>query len=203
MKQVIETNPKSVKTSNVYPYMLCALFAALTAVCTFINIPLPFTPIPINLATLSVFMAGGLLGPKYGPLSQIVYIFIGAIGLPVFSNYQGGLGVLAGPTGGFLIGYIVGALVIGLILRNPNKQAKQNTSSALTVIKIILACIAGMVTYFALGTIWFMIVTNTGIWASLVACVFPFLIGDAVKITAATILILKLRNNLGNLLYGI
>ena len=64
--------------------ILCALFAALTAVCSMISIPLPFTPVPINLATLSVFLAGGLLGSKYGSASQLVYVALGAVGLPVF-----------------------------------------------------------------------------------------------------------------------
>lgn len=180
------------KKVNVYPYMLCAMFAALTAVCTFINIPLPFTPIPINLATLSVFLAGGLLGAKYGAVSQIVYIFIGCIGLPVFANYQGGLGVLVGPTGGYLAGYVLAALVIGLIL---GKVLKKNRPGKSDAVIIVLACLAGMLTYFTLGTIWFMILTGTGLIASLVACVFPFLLGDAIKITAATLLILKLRKN--------
>lgn len=199
MNDVKTQNTTATHTSgraNVYPYMLCALFAALTAVCTFINIPLPFTPIPINLATLSVFLAGGLLGPKYGSLSQIVYIFIGAIGIPVFSNFQGGIGVLAGPTGGYLVGYIVAALVVGLILRGLDKNANEKKATTLLVAKIVVACLAGMVTYFTLGTIWFMYLTNTGLWASLIACVFPFLLGDAVKITAATILILKLKKHI-------
>lgn len=176
--------------SNFYPYILCALFAALTAVCTFINIPLPFTPIPINLATLSVFLAGGLLGANFGGLSQIVYVLVGAIGLPVFANFQGGIGVLAGPTGGFLIGYIVGAFVIGLVL---DRILKLDDNNRKNIFRIVIACIAGMITYFTLGCIWFMILTNTGLIAALVSCVIPFLIGDALKVTAATFLIIRLR----------
>jgi len=186
------------KKFNVYPYILCALFAALTAVCTFINIPLPFTPIPINLATLSVFLAGGLLGAKYGALSQLIYIMIGSLGLPIFSNYQGGLGVLVGPTGGFLVGYVIAAFIIGLIM---NPIIKSNDASRLYVIKIVLACLAGMTTYFTTGTLWFMYITNTGLYAALFACVIPFLIGDALKITAAVFLIGKLRKNMGDKLY--
>lgn len=178
--------------TNVYAYMLCALFAALTAVCTFINIPLPFTPIPINLATLSVFLAGGLLGAKYGAMSQVVYILIGCIGLPVFSNYQGGLGVLAGPTGGYLVGYVTATIVIGIILKG---ILRSQESTKMEVIKIATACIGGMITYFTLGTIWFMVLTRTGPIAALASCVIPFLPGDALKITAATLLITKLRKN--------
>jgi len=74
--------------------ILYALFAALTAICSMISIPLPFTPIPINLATLSIFLAGGLLGAKGGTVSQTVYVLLGAVGLPVFHSFTGGLGVL-------------------------------------------------------------------------------------------------------------
>jgi len=183
---------KTTIQTNVYAYILCALFAALTAVCTFINIPLPFTPIPINLATLSVFLAGGLLGAKYGLISQIVYILIGCIGLPVFSNYQGGLGVLVGPTGGYLAGYVAAAFVVGMILKT---VLKNEGSTKIQIVKIALACMVGMVTYFTLGTIWFMILTKTGLIAALMTCVIPFLLGDAFKITAATLLIIKLRKN--------
>jgi biotin transport system substrate-specific component len=185
------TASKAVSRINVYPFILCALFAALNAVCTFINIPLPITPIPINLATLSVFLAGGLLGPKYGPISQIVYILIGCIGLPVFSNYQGGIGVLAGPTGGFLPGYIIAAFVIGLLL---NKVFVTGNGGISDVLKIVFSCIVGMLCYFIPGTIWFMILTNSPLWAALTACFFPFLIGDALKIIIATLLITKLHN---------
>lgn len=178
------------KKTNSYPYILCALFAALTAVCTFINIPLPFTPIPINLATLSVFLSGGLLGPKYGPLSQVVYILVGSIGMPVFSNYQGGIGVLAGPTGGYLVGYVVAAFIIGLVLERSLKPDENNKKN---IMWIILACGTGMLAYFTLGTIWFMFITGTGLWAALLSCVIPFLAGDALKIAAATFLIMKLR----------
>ena len=182
--------------STVYSFTLCALFAALTAVCTFINIPLPFTPIPINLATMAVFLSGGLLGPKYGALSQIVYIMIGCIGLPIFSNYQGGVGVLVGPTGGYLAGYILGAFVVGILLKVLTSNKEKNRTY---IPKIVLSCIAGMLTYFALGTIWFMNLTNTGLWASLVMCVFPFILGDLLKITAATLLITALRRRIPHL----
>lgn len=196
MNDIKETTNVTRKTS-VYPYVLCALFAALTAVCSFIYIPLPFTPVPINLATLSVFLAGGVLGAKYGAISQFVYVLIGAIGIPVYSNFTGGLGILTGPTGGFLIGYIAGAFVIGLALKGLIKNSGSGKSqSKLIIVKIVISCIAGMITCFALGTIWFMIITNTNLWASLVACVFPFLLGDAIKIVVATLLILRLRKHI-------
>ncbi len=71
------------------------------AICSFTTIPLGFTPVPINLATLGVFLTGGILGKKYGSISLIVYILLGAVGVPVFAGFKGGLGVLAGPTEGY------------------------------------------------------------------------------------------------------
>jgi biotin transporter BioY len=101
------------KTSKTNKLILCAFFAALTAVCTMITIPLPFSPVPINLAILSVLLAGSLLGAKAGTLSQFVYVCLGAIGLPIFSNFSGGPSVLVGPTGGYIVGYIVTAFIVG------------------------------------------------------------------------------------------
>ncbi|MEG2144157.1 MAG: biotin transporter BioY, partial [Oscillospiraceae bacterium] len=84
--------------------ILCALFAALTGVCSQILIPLPM--IPINLALFSVHVAGVLLGAKYGSLSMLVYVLLGALGAPVFAGFKGGFGILFGKTGGYIIGYI-------------------------------------------------------------------------------------------------
>jgi len=81
------------KTNRIILY---AFFAALTAVCSWISIPLPFSPVPINLATLSVFLAGGLLGASGGAVSQIVFVFLGAVGLPVFHSFTGGIGAPLG-----------------------------------------------------------------------------------------------------------
>ena len=97
--------------SKTTALVLCGIFAALMAICSFITIPLGFTPVPINLATLGVFLTGGILGKKYGSISLIVYILLGAVGVPVFAGFKGGLGVLAGPTGGYIIGYLAAAFL--------------------------------------------------------------------------------------------
>ena len=91
----------------------CALFAALTAILS--QIAIPIGPVPINLATFSVFFAGALLGAKAGALSQLVYLLLGIVGLPVFSMFRGGPGVLLGPTGGYLAGYVLAAFLVGFI----------------------------------------------------------------------------------------
>jgi biotin transport system substrate-specific component len=169
---------------RLYPLILCALFAALTVVGAIIQIPLPFTPVPISLATLSVYLAGGLLGAKCGVLSQVVYILLGAIGLPVFSNFQGGVGVIVGPTGGYIIGYVTAALVVGLIAGSDRHTP---------VWKLTVAMIAGTAACYIPGTAWFMISTGTGLVSALSFCVIPFLIGDTLKIIAAVLLVKALK----------
>lgn len=161
--------------------ILCALFAALTAVCSMISIPLPFTPVPINLATLSMLLAGGLLGSKGGAISQTVYVILGAIGLPVFHNFTGGFGILAGPTGGYIIGYIAGAWLTGFLIEKLGQKFIVN----------IVSMLAGMAACYALGTLWFMYLTSTGLAEALLLCAVPFLPGDAIKIAAGSILVKK------------
>lgn len=165
--------------------LISALFAALTAVCSFISIPLPFTPVPVNLATLSVFLAGGLLGWRYGTVSQMVYLLLGAAGVPVFHNFTGGFGVLAGPTGGYIVGYVVAAFLTGWILDHCKNPAQFPA--------LALSMTAGLFSCYLLGTAWFMASSASALIPALAACVFPFLPGDALKIIAACILVRKLR----------
>ena len=91
-----------------------ALMAALTAVGAQISIPLPFTPVPFTLQVPMVVLSGLLLGVRYGALSQVVYLLLGAIGLPVFAKFSAGLGIILGPTGGYLVSYPFAAAVAGL-----------------------------------------------------------------------------------------
>ena len=176
--------------SNTAYMALCGLFAALTVVCTYISIPLGFTPIPVNLATLAVFMAGGILGMKYGTISLIVYVLLGAVGLPVFSNFSGGPGVLAGPTGGYIAGYIAAAFIVGVL---SDRIFRSSLSGTKRTVLCAIAMTAGLIACYFLGTLWFMYITGTGLIASLASCIIPFLIGDALKIIAASILVTRLR----------
>ncbi len=199
-------NTEQKRYTRTTALVLCGVFAALMAVCSFITIPLGFTPIPINLATLGVFLTGGILGKKYGSISLIVYILLGAVGVPVFAGFKGGLGVLAGPTGGYIIGYLAAAFLTGLLVEivfrktasssesgSRSKTAGTAKSRTLRFIGIILSMIAGLAACYALGTAWFMISTGTGLGAAMISCVIPFLPGDAVKIVAGALLVQKLR----------
>lgn len=178
------------QTSKTMNLILCAIFAAITAVTSGIIIPLPFTPVPITLATLAVMLTGGLLGSKYGSVSMIVYVLLGAFGAPVYHGFTGGLDKLVGPTGGYLIGYILTAFITGIIIEKMNKKNNLYVNVA--------AMALGLSSCYILGTLWFMVSTGTPLWAALVSCVFPFLIGDALKIVVGALLVTKLRSRLQN-----
>lgn len=153
-----------------------ALFAALTVVCSQIAIPTPWQ-IPISLATLAVFLSGALLGPKWGTLAQAVYLLLGMVGVPVFAGFRGGLQALAGPTGGYLIGYLaMAALTGGLISRVRTRWMPP------------VAMAIGLAACYAFGTVWFMYLNHTAFGAALGMCVLPYLPGDALKIAAATLI---------------
>jgi len=169
-----------IKTKEI---IFCALFAALTAILSQISIPLPFTPVPINLATVSVCLGAGLLGSKIGAISQVVYVIIGAIGVPVFANFTTGLGILAGPTGGYIIGYVVATILIGAII----KRFGENLYTYMIAMGIgILGC-------YTIGTAWFMYVTKIGLFEALIMCVVPFLIGDMLKVVLSAFLVKRLK----------
>lgn len=167
--------------------LLCALFAAMTAVFSQIVLALPFTPVPINLATLAVILSGAVLGAKRGTVSQLVYVFLGAIGLPIFTKMAGGFMVLVGPTGGYLAGYILMAGLTGLLVEKlPQKPY---------VPPIAMLC--GTAVLYTFGTAWYVILSKSAIPQALLLCVVPFLPGDALKIVVASLLTPKLRKLAG------
>lgn len=164
---------------------LTALFAAVLAVASWISIPLPFTPIPVNLATLAVTLAGALLGWRNGTFSVLIYILLGAVGVPVFAGFTGGLGHIAGPTGGYILGYITSAFICGVIMQNFYENGRWWM--------IAIAALLGTASCYILGTIWFIILTGNTLAASLSMCVIPFLPGDAFKIAASVFVVTALK----------
>lgn len=162
-----------------------AVCAALMAICSWIQIP---TTVPFTLQTFGVFLAVGLLGGKLGTLSILIFILLGAVGVPVFSGFNGGIQVLLGPTGGYILGFLVGALVMWLMEKLGGKK----------LWFFALSCVVGLLICYAFGTAWFMVVyANQGNAVSLMTalgwCVFPFILPDIAKIALAVALSRALR----------
>ena len=154
-----------------------AMFAALTVICAQIAIPLP-GDVPLSLATFAVMLSGALLGTWGGAVSQLVYVLLGAVGVPVFASFSGGVGRIVGPTG-----YILMALTIGLIMAKTKKK----------FYIYLLAMAAGTIVCYTLGTAWYVFSTRTALLPALTACVFPFLPGDVVKIILASLVACQLQ----------
>lgn len=175
------------KKMKVNTMILCALFAALSAILS--QVIIPIGAIPVNMTHLSIFLAAGLLGAKYGSVSQIIFVLLGALGVPVFSEFTGGLGAIIGPRGGFIIGYIVCTVVTGLLIEKLGKS----------IMILIVSMISGMLFNYLLGSLWYSHITQTGLIAAFSVCILPFLPGDAIKIILSSILIKRLNPAIQNI----
>ncbi len=159
-----------------------SLFGAGTAAGAYLIIPLP--PVPITLQTLFLGLAGALLGARLGALSQVIYLLIGIIGLPVFAGGKAGLGVLVGPTGGYLFGFIAGAWVIGALV-----NLKKEPGFGWTVMGLV----AGTIVIYLFGVAQLSLVAKLSVGKAISVGVLPFLIGDAVKILAAGYVVKRIK----------
>ena len=169
------------KKTDTRRLVFCALFTALIAV--FSQLQIPIGPVPVSLATLGVMLCGLLLGWRYGAPAVGAYILLGAVGVPVFAGFQGGAGRLLGPTGGYIIGYLFYALLSGL-----NLPCLQERFWGRCVLLL-----GGTAVCYGLGTAWFMHMSGRALAESLSLCVIPFLPGDAAKIVLAAFLTPRLR----------
>lgn len=168
---------------NIQDMTLIAIFAAVITACSFIQIP--FGPIPFTLQTFGVCITAGLLGAKRGTLSVIVYLILGLIGLPVFRGL-GGVAVFTGPTGGFLIGFIFTAIIIGLV-SDTTRNIKNRG------IIIFVAMLIGIVVCLVIGCVQYMIITNVNLKEAILCCVVPFIVTDFVKVVLATMVVNRVR----------
>ena len=154
------------------------MFAALITICAWISVPV--LDIAFTLQTLGIFLAFGLLGGKRGSAAVILYLLLGAAGMPVFSGFRGGIGALLGVTGGFLWGFAL----IGPVFRLLEHFGRPP------------AMIAGQLVCYLCGSLWFYLYTGGGLWLILLRCVIPYLFGDAVKIALAYTLSRRLARHI-------
>ena len=164
------------KKSTVFNMTSCALMAAL--MCVLCPVSVPIGPIPISLSILVILLTVYVLGTWRALVSYTVYLLLGAVGMPVFSGFQGGLAKLAGPTGGYLAGFWLMILVAGIIM----EKGKRN------LLVTILGMLVGVAIDYAVGTAWFVFQTESTVVHALDVCVYPFIPFDVTKIVIAVLL---------------
>jgi biotin transport system substrate-specific component len=171
------------KKINIHQMILISLFAALTAVGAFVSIPIGL--VPISLQNLFTFLSGMVLGSKLGTFSQLIYILLGVVGLPVFSGFRGGFGVLLGPTGGFLTGFVISTYVVGKIIE---KMEDVRTWS------YFIVGLVGIIIIYACGVTQLLIVTEIGLKEAVLVGIIPFLPGDFLKLITASLLAIRIKS---------
>jgi biotin transport system substrate-specific component len=167
-----------------------ALMAAVMCIIGPLSIPLPMSPVPITFTNLIIYLTVYLLGMRDGLLSYIVYLMLGLVGLPVFSGFTGGVSKIAGPTGGYLIGFIALALICGIFIDRFHGNR----------FFFIVGMILGNIANYALGTAWLAWQGNLSFTAALFAGVIPFMPGNAIKIVAATVVCVPMKRLLSKAL---
>ena len=190
--QVRETGIGAVNRSRTYDVAYIGIFTALITICSWISIP---AAIPFSLQTFAVFLAVSILGGKRGTLSVVVYVLLGAIGIPVFAEFTGGIGIILRSTGGYIIGFIFSALVMWLM---ESLFGRKLWVQGISMVLGLIAC-------YAVGTAWFMFVYMrdtgaVGLTTVLGWCVVPFVIPDALKIVLALMLSSALKKPLAGII---
>jgi biotin transport system substrate-specific component len=186
------TTDRTIRTRKL---TLTAAFGAL--ICVIAPLSVPIGDVPLSLATIAVMLAGTISGPAAGCCASCIYILAGIVGLPVFAGFKGGIGVMAGPTGGFIAGYILLAAVCGLYqtIRSSGSrrdEARQNKKAKMKLpqrtVLLIALCAAGTIMLYVTGTAWYCLITGSNLTGAIATCVLPFLPGDAAKIAVCTTL---------------
>ncbi len=165
---------------------ICALSAACIAVCSWISIP---ASVPFTLQTFAVFLICGVFGAKRGCISILVYLLLGAFGLPVFAGFRGGFSVLFGTTGGYIFGFLLSALWLWGTQRFWEERP----------VRFFLFCLAALLLCYACGTLWFYCLyiqsgETISLFGVLSLCVIPFLVWDLLKIAAAAAVMRRLHH---------
>ncbi len=165
----------------------CGLFVVLMILGAYVRIPLFFTPVPITLQTFFVLLAGAMLGRRWGAASQIIYLLLGATGLPVFQGYGAGIAHILGPTGGYLAGFMCAAYIVGYML---HEKEEKNLS------KIIGSMAVGLAIIYVLGTAYLKMILGIRYPQALLLGFYPFLPGAVIKLVAASFVYKHIRNPL-------
>ena len=176
------------KRSRTRDMVYIAVFAALITICSWIAIP---TAIPFTLQTLGVFLAVGLLGGKRGTLAVLTYVLMAAVGLPVLTGFRGGIGALLGNTGGYVLGFLLTALLMWAL--EPLVGSR--------IVPQIFSMLLSLAACYLFGTAWFMLLyaragQHAALGTVLATCVIPFILPDLAKIAGAIFLTRRLKKHI-------
>lgn len=169
-----ESNKVNINKKRSMIYKMCTMALMTAVICILAPLSIPIGTVPISFTNLAILFTLYLLGWKMGTASSVLYILIGLIGLPVFSGFTGGIGKLAGPTGGYIIGFIPMAIIAGIVIEKTNNIFLQ-----------YLSMVIGTIVLYAIGTAWFCVVMDTTVMTALSICVFVFIPGDLIKMVIA------------------
>ncbi|HWI54667.1 MAG TPA: biotin transporter BioY [Desulfobacteria bacterium] len=174
------------KKLELKDFIYSALCTAIIIVLGLIAVPLPFSPVPVTGQTLGVMLAGSILTVRQAILSISTFLLLGIVGAPVFAGGTGGPGIIAGPRGGYLIGFLVGAVVIAFLKGKNNK-----------ILRLVLAnAMGGIAIIYFFGILWLSYVTKVGISQAFTIGALPYLPGDIFKVIIASVLAVKLNPHL-------
>jgi biotin transport system substrate-specific component len=165
--------------------VLVGMFTAILAIISPLQIIIPISPVPITLQILGVTLAATILGAKLGTLSVIIYTLLGAIGVPVFAGYTSGIPKLIGPTGGYIIGFIIAAYIMGTIVE------KQENN---TILNLFIVNSIGLIIVYAIGTLQLSFVYTHSIEKAFIAGVLPYILPDIVKLIFCAVLTVQIKN---------
>ena len=166
---------------------LCASFAVLLAASSVVSVPIPFSPVPFTLQVLAVLIIASILGPVYGPLCCLLYLMLGAAGLPVFHGGTSGIPVLLGPTGGFLLSFPLAALFGGWA------TMKVSPTRRTDALRVWLGILLSLLSVYVVGVVWLAAYLGVGIYQAVLVGALPFIAFDVAKAVVAFPIAMRLR----------
>lgn len=167
-----------------------SIFAALIIVLSYVSVPLPFSPVPVTGQSLAIMLAGSILTTRQASLSVLTFLFLGIVGVPVFAGGTAGIGAILGPRGGYLIGFLVGVIVISLLKGKVNKLSRLSIANT----------IGGIVVVYTFGVIWLSVVTGMELNQAFATGALPFIPGDIIKVVIATPLALAINERISTVI---
>lgn len=179
-------NMESAQKTKTHSLTFIGLLSALLCVLAPISAPVPFSPVPISLATLAIYFCAIIGGAKRGTVSVIVYLLIGSIGVPVFAGWTAGFQKIAGPTGGYLLGYLFMAAIAGYFVDQFEEK----------IPLCLLGILAGTAVCYLFGTIWLAKLMGLSFGKAFLVGIVPYLPGDAIKIALSILCAFPLRKRL-------